>query len=112
MGYYFPWRFKSSLGYCQKRTYVESDVSPFFVGRLFCERIVSAVLLFAYFIRLQNSAGLEPRLKAEDQWYGFHDLRRGFATNNYQALSALEVTQVTGDAARQPQHDEALHQHD
>ncbi len=72
---------------------------------------MSGDLLFAHFIRLQNSAGLEPRLKAEDQWYGFHDLRRGFATNNYQALSALEVTQVTGDAARQPQHDEALHQH-
>ena len=72
---------------------------------------MSGDLLFAHFIRLQNSAGLEPRLKAEDQWYGFHDFRRGFATNNVAALSALEVTQVTGDAARQPQHDEALHQH-
>ena len=68
---------------------------------------MSGDLLFAHFIRLQNSAGLEPRLKAEDQWYGFHDLRRGFATNNYQALSALEVTQVTGDAARQPRHHES-----
>ena len=55
---------------------------------------MSAVLLFAHFIRLQNSAGLEPRLKAEDQWYGFHDFRRGFATNNVANLNTMELMQA------------------
>ena len=55
---------------------------------------LTSVELRHHFVKLQKAAGIDPRFKNEGQWYGFHDFRRGFATNNYQTLSALELTQV------------------
>ena len=44
--------------------------------------------------RLQERAAIEPRFKREGQWYGFHDFRRGFATNNVANLNTMELMQA------------------
>ena len=46
------------------------------------------------FYLLQERAAIEPRFKREGQWYGFHDFRRGFATNNVANLNTMELMQA------------------
>ena len=51
-------------------------------------------VLRRHFARLQQLAAITPRFKHEGQWYGFHDFRRGFATNNVANLNTMELMQA------------------
>jgi len=55
---------------------------------------VTVEFLGRQFRLLQERAAIEPRFKREGQWYGFHDFRRGFATNNVQHLNTMELMQA------------------
>lgn len=50
--------------------------------------------LYTIFHNIQKEAGIKPRNKPNGWWYGFHDLRRGFATINAEHLDLFELQKL------------------
>jgi len=50
--------------------------------------------LYTEFAAIQDLAGITPRNKPEGTHYGFHDLRRGFATANATTLDLFELQRL------------------
>ena len=82
---------------------VQSILHPEVVRHLTPLREAKSATVFAYvefrwqvrqFRTLQERAAIEPRFKREGQWYGFHDFRRGLATNNVANLNTMELMQA------------------